>query len=142
MLLPGSKTTIDDLEAFRQEGWDVDLRAHVRRGGRVLGLCGGYQMLGKSLADPHGIEGAPRTVPGLGLLDVDTVMTPEKRLAAVTGASLPDGVPFSGYEMHIGATAGPDTARPPIGLGRSSTTTSLPESLAASSTRPRVEIYV
>lgn len=116
VLLPGSKTTIDDLEAFRQEGWDVDLRAHVRRGGRVLGLCGGYQMLGKSLADPHGIEGAPRTVPGLGLLDVDTVMTPEKRLAAVTGASLPDGVPFSGYEMHIGATAGPDTARPLLRL--------------------------
>ncbi|MCJ2103117.1 cobyric acid synthase [Methylobacterium sp. E-046] len=112
VLLPGSKTTIDDLEAFRQEGWDIDLRAHVRRGGRVLGLCGGYQMLGRSLADPHGIEGAPRTVPGLGLLEVDTVMTPQKRLAAVTGTSLPDGVPFAGYEMHIGATEGPDAARP------------------------------
>ncbi len=116
VLLPGSKTTIDDLEAFRREGWDVDLRAHVRRGGRVLGLCGGYQMLGKSLADPHGIEGAPRTVEGLGLLAVDTVMSPEKRLAAVTGTSLPDGVPFSGYEMHIGATAGPDAARPLLRL--------------------------
>ncbi|MCJ2064411.1 cobyric acid synthase [Methylobacterium sp. J-088] len=116
VLLPGSKTTIDDLEAFRQEGWDIDLRAHVRRGGRVLGLCGGYQMLGKSLADPHGIEGAPRTVPGLGLLDVATVMTPEKRLAAVTGTSLPDGVPFAGYEMHIGATEGPDAARPLLRL--------------------------
>jgi len=114
VLLPGSKTTIDDLEAFRQEGWDIDLRAHIRRGGRVLGLCGGYQMLGKSLADPHGIEGAPRTVPGLGLLD--TVMTPDKRLAAVTGTSLPDGVPFSGYEMHIGATEGPDAARPLLRL--------------------------
>ncbi len=116
VLLPGSKTTIDDLEAFRQEGWDIDLRAHVRRGGRVLGLCGGYQMLGQSLADPHGIEGAPRTVPGLGLLDVETVMTPEKRLVAVTGTSLPDGVPFSGYEMHIGATEGPDAARPLLRL--------------------------
>ncbi|WP_457108152.1 cobyric acid synthase [Methylobacterium sp. P5_C11] len=116
VLLPGSKTTIDDLEQFRAEGWDIDLRAHVRRGGRVLGLCGGYQMLGNSLADPHGIEGAPRTVPGLGLLAVDTVMTPEKRLAAVTGASLPDGVPFSGYEMHIGATEGPDAARPLLRL--------------------------
>ena len=112
VLLPGSKTTIDDLDAFRAEGWDIDLRAHVRRGGRVLGLCGGYQMLGRTLADPHGIEGAPRTVPGLGLLDVDTVMTPDKRLAAVTGTSLPDAVPFSGYEMHIGTTAGPDAARP------------------------------
>ncbi|MCJ2116607.1 cobyric acid synthase [Methylobacterium sp. J-001] len=116
VLLPGSKTTIDDLDAFRAEGWDVDLRAHVRRGGRVLGLCGGYQMLGRSLADPHGIEGAPRTVPGLGLLDVETVMTPDKRLAAATGTSLPDSVPFSGYEMHIGATHGPDAARPLLRL--------------------------
>lgn len=116
VLLPGSKTTIDDLDFFRAEGWDVDLRAHVRRGGRVLGLCGGYQMLGHSLADPHGIEGAPRTVPGLGLLAVDTVMTPEKRLAAVTGTSLPDGVPFAGYEMHIGATEGPDADRPLLRL--------------------------
>jgi adenosylcobyric acid synthase len=86
------------------------------RGGRVLGLCGGYQMLGRSLADPHGIEGAPRTVPGLGLLDVETVMTPDKRLAAATGTSLPDAVPFTGYEMHIGATHGPDAARPLLRL--------------------------
>jgi adenosylcobyric acid synthase len=116
VLLPGSKTTIDDLDVFRAQGWDIDLRAHVRRGGRVLGLCGGYQMLGRTLADPHGIEGAPRTVPGLGLLDVETVMTPDKRLAAVTGTSLPDAVPFSGYEMHIGATRGPDAARPLLRL--------------------------
>ncbi|MDP4005786.1 cobyric acid synthase [Methylobacterium sp. NEAU K] len=116
VLLPGSKTTIDDLDVFRAEGWDVDLRAHVRRGGRVLGLCGGFQMLGRTLADPHGIEGTPRTVPGLGLLDVETVMTPDKRLAAVTGTSLPDAVPFSGYEMHIGATSGPDAARPLLRL--------------------------
>ncbi|WP_200918730.1 cobyric acid synthase [Methylobacterium sp. Leaf102] len=112
VLLPGSKTTIADLDVFRSEGWDIDLAAHVRRGGRVLGLCGGYQMLGRRLADPFGIEGAPRTVPGLGLLDVETVMTPVKRLEAVTGTSLPDGVPFSGYEMHLGDTTGPDAARP------------------------------
>jgi adenosylcobyric acid synthase len=116
VLLPGSKTTIDDLEAFRAEGWDIDLRAHVRRGGRVLGLCGGYQMLGRRIDDPHGIEGAPRSVPGLGLLDIGTVMTPLKHLAAVTGTSLADGVPFSGYEMHVGDTTGPDTARPAIRL--------------------------
>ncbi|KQP42968.1 cobalamin biosynthesis protein CobQ [Methylobacterium sp. Leaf104] len=121
VLLPGSKTTIDDLEALRAEGWDIDIRAHVRRGGRVLGLCGGYQMLGRRIDDPHGIEGAPRSVPGLGLLDVETVMTPQKHLAAVTGTSLPDGVPFAGYEMHVGDTTGPDTARPAIRLadGRS-----------------------
>ncbi|MDO9429124.1 MAG: cobyric acid synthase [Methylobacterium sp.] len=116
VLLPGSKTTITDLDFFRAQGWDTDLLAHVRRGGRVLGLCGGYQMLGRSLADPHGIEGAPRTVPGLGLLDVATVMNPVKRLEAVTGTSLPDGVPFSGYEMHIGNTHGPDAARPLLGF--------------------------
>ncbi|GJD73761.1 cobyric acid synthase [Methylobacterium goesingense] len=116
VLLPGSKTTIDDLEAFRTEGWDIDLRAHVRRGGRVLGLCGGYQMLGRRIDDPHGIEGAPRSVPGLGLLDIETVMTPVKHLAAVTGTSLADGVPFSGYEMHVGDTTGPDTVRPAIRL--------------------------
>ncbi|MGU3362471.1 cobyric acid synthase [Methylobacterium sp. M6A4_1b] len=121
VLLPGSKTTIDDLEALRAEGWDIDIRAHVRRGGRVLGLCGGYQMLGRRIDDPHGIEGAPRSVPGLGLLDIETVMTPLKHLAAVTGTSLPDGVPFVGYEMHVGDTTGPDTARPAIRLadGRS-----------------------
>ncbi len=116
VLLPGSKTTIDDLDALRAEGWDIDIRAHLRRGGRVLGLCGGYQMLGRTLADPHGIEGAPRTVPGLGLLDVETVMTPEKRLEAVTGTSLADGLPLTGYEMHIGATSGPDAARPLVRL--------------------------
>ncbi len=116
VLLPGSKTTIDDLVFLRAEGWDVDIHAHVRRGGRVLGLCGGYQMLGRRIADPQGIEGAPRSVPGLGLLDVETVMTAQKRLQAVTGVSLPDAVPFAGYEMHVGETTGPDTARPLIRL--------------------------
>ena len=116
VLLPGSKTTIDDLDALRAAGWDIDIRAHLRRGGRVLGLCGGYQMLGRTLADPHGIEGAPRTVPGLGLLDVETVMTPDKRLEAVTGTSRADGLPFQGYEMHLGTTAGPDTERPLLDL--------------------------
>ncbi|WP_375408596.1 cobyric acid synthase [uncultured Methylobacterium sp.] len=114
VLLPGSKTTIDDLDFLRAQAWDVDIHAHVRRGGRVLGLCGGYQMLGRRIADPHGIEGAPRSVPGLGLLDVETVMTPVKRLEGVTGVTMPDDVPFAGYEMHVGETNGPDTARPLI----------------------------
>ena len=78
--------------------------------------CGGYQMLGRTLSDPHGIEGAPRTVPGLGLLDVATVMTPVKRLEAVTGTTLADGVPFAGYEMHVGDTTGPDAGRPLVRL--------------------------
>ncbi len=110
VILPGSKTTIPDLADFRREGWDIDLLAHVRRGGRVLGLCGGYQMLGRSIADPEGFEGPPATVPGLGLLDVDTVLAGEKRLVAVTGTA--DGAPFSGYEMHMGVTEGPGRARP------------------------------
>ncbi|MBB3712906.1 adenosylcobyric acid synthase [Limimaricola variabilis] len=111
VLIPGSKSTIADLTAFRAEGWDIDLKAHVRRGGRVLGICGGYQMLGHSIADPEGIEGAPGSVEGLGLLDVETVMHPEKRLGLVRGR-LRDGGAIDGYEIHIGETAGPDhTAR-------------------------------
>ena len=112
IVLPGSKTTIDDCAFLQAQGWDIDIRAHLRRGRRVLGLCGGYQMLGRSIADPEGIEGAPRSLPGLGLLDVETVMTGEKRLVAVTGTTLADGLPFAGYEMHVGDTTGPDAARP------------------------------
>jgi adenosylcobyric acid synthase len=108
VLLPGSKTPIDDLLFICAQGWDVDLKAHVRRGGQVLGLCGGYQMLGRRIDDPHGIEGeAGRSVEGLGLLDVTTTLTARKRLEAVTGTTLSDGMPLSGYEMHIGETTGP-----------------------------------
>lgn len=114
VLLPGSKTTIDDLLFIRRQGWDIDLKAHLRRGGRVLGLCGGYQMLGTRIDDPFGIEGETgRSVEGLGLLDVATTLTAKKRLEAVTGTSV-DGVPLSGYEMHIGETSGPDASRQPF----------------------------
>jgi adenosylcobyric acid synthase len=115
VLLPGSKTTIDDLLFLREQGWDIDIAAHVRRGGRVLGICGGYQMLGRTIADPDGIEGAPRSVPGLGLIAVDTVLTGDKSLVAVTGTSA--GAAFSGYEMHLGVTTGEDCARPFAMLG-------------------------
>ncbi|MCS0496388.1 cobyric acid synthase [Ancylobacter sp. MQZ15Z-1] len=110
VILPGSKSTIPDLAALRANGWDIDIAAHVRRGGRVLGLCGGYQMLGRTLSDPDGIEGPPGTVPGLGLIEVDTVLSGEKRLVAVTGTA--ESVSFSGYEMHMGVTEGPGRARP------------------------------
>ena len=103
VILPGSKATIADLAALRAEGWDIDLRAHHRRGGRILGLCGGYQMLGRSVADPEGCEGPPGRVDGLGLLPVDTVLGGSKRLVAVSGTA--GGVPFTGYEMHLGRTA-------------------------------------
>jgi adenosylcobyric acid synthase len=111
VLLPGSKATIADLAAFRAAGFDIDIAAHVRRGGRVLGLCGGYQMLGRRLDDPDGAEGPPGAVDGLGLLDVTTRLTADKRLVSVTGATA-DGMPFAGYEMHMGATSGADAARP------------------------------
>ncbi len=111
VLLCGSKSTIADLEVLKKSGLDIDIKAHVRRGGYVLGLCGGYQMLGNTIADPKGIEGPPATVEGLGLLDVDTVLTGDKRLASVTGSSF-DGTSFSGYEMHVGVTTGKDCDRP------------------------------
>jgi adenosylcobyric acid synthase len=108
VVLPGSKTTLADLHAFRVEGWDVDLAAHVRRGGHVVGLCGGFQMLGQSVADPLGIEGPPGAADGLGYLPVATRLTGDKRLSPVAGRAA--GAPFRGYEMHMGETTG--AARP------------------------------
>jgi len=104
VILPGSKATLADLAALRDAGWDVDLTAHVRRGGHVLGICGGYQMLGRTVADPQGIEGPPAKVDGLGLLDVETVLEGDKVLVDVSGTL--HGVPFKGYEMHVGRTSG------------------------------------
>jgi len=117
VVIPGSKSTRGDLEMMRKEGWDIDIRAHWRRGGRVIGLCGGYQMLGRRVVDPDGIEGAPGETDGLGLLDVETVMRPEKRLARVCGRHVASGAPLSGYEIHIGRTDGPDRARPFAEIG-------------------------
>src|SRR5262249_46561066 len=116
IVIPGSKSTIADMEFMRAQGWDIDILAHVRHGGRVLGICGGYQMLGTRISDPDGIEGPPRTVPGLGLLDVETVMTGDKTLREVTGVlvgtSHSAAVAFAGYEMHIGSTTGAGVQRP------------------------------
>ena len=111
VLLVGSKATIADLAALRAEGWDIDLAAHIRRGGRVLGLCGGYQMLGQSIADPHEIEGTEGIVAGLGHLDVETVMAPIKHLSLKEGHHPASGTPLTGYEIHIGETTGPDRSR-------------------------------
>jgi adenosylcobyric acid synthase len=116
ILLPGSKATIADLKALRREGWDIDILAHRRRGGRVLGLCAGYQMLGMRVADPQGIEGPPETVPGLGLLDVETVLTDDKALILVEGTDRATGAGLRGYEMHVGTTSGADAARPMLTL--------------------------
>ncbi len=117
VILPGSKSTRGDLAFLRAQGWDIDLAAHRRRGGHVLGICGGFQMLGRSVADPLGIEGAAGTDAGLGMLDIDTVMTPDKRLTEVAATHAATQVPFRGYEIHIGQSDGPDRARPFAHLG-------------------------
>ena len=119
VILPGSKATIADLATLREAGWDIDLQAHLRRGGRVLGICGGYQMLGRRIADPHGIEGPPGSVAGLCLLEAETVLGGDKVLVEVTGRTAAEGVPFSGYEMHVGRTT--TTARPLLDLGQGRT---------------------
>jgi adenosylcobyric acid synthase len=117
ILIPGSKSTMGDLRFLRAQGWDIDILAHHRRGGRVLGLCGGYQMLGRTIADPGGVEGPAGTVAGLGLLDVETVISGDKTTIAVSGRHVPSGEAVRGYEIHLGRTAGPDCARPVVDLG-------------------------
>jgi adenosylcobyric acid synthase len=112
ILIPGSKATRADLAALRQAGWDTDIRAHVRAGKAVIGICGGYQMLGRTIADPLGIEGAPGTSEGLGLLEVDTTLTEVKQLRTQDARHVASGTAIAGYHMHMGKTVGPDTARP------------------------------
>lgn len=103
VILPGTKATIADLAFLREQGWDIDLAAHVRRGGQVIGICGGYQMLGTGIADPDGIEGVAGQVAGLGLLPVETVIAGNKTTRPATG-KLADGAAFAGYEIHAGVT--------------------------------------
>jgi adenosylcobyric acid synthase len=112
IIIPGSKATIADLAYFRAQGWDIDLAAALRRGAHVLGLCGGYQMLGQTIVDPDGIEGASGQVAGLGLLDVVTTMTADKRVTETAARHIASGTAVGGYEIHIGRTSGPDCARP------------------------------
>ena len=112
VVVPGSKSTIGDLIRLRENGWDRDLAAHRARGGHVVGICGGYQMLGRTVRDPDGIEGGVREAEGLGLLDIETVMEPEKTVRNVSARSVAFDVPLEGYEIHVGRTTGPDCARP------------------------------
>ena len=112
VLLPGSKSTLADLAFLRRQGWDIDIAAHRRRGGVVVGLCGGYQMLGTRVADPRGVEGPVGDAPGLGLLDVKTVLSADKTLLRVAGHEESSGQAVRGYEIHLGETAGPDRRQP------------------------------
>jgi adenosylcobyric acid synthase len=117
VIIPGSKSTMADLAAVRTTGWDIDLQAHVRRGGRVLGLCGGYQMLGHTIHDPKGLEGTAGSGRGLSLLDVETTLLPEKTLTRITATHVASGKEISGYEIHLGSTHGPDCVRPFARIG-------------------------
>ena len=110
--LPGSKSVRDDLAWLRQQAWEPYLLRHLRYGGRILGLCGGFQMLGRSVVDPHGLEGSPGSSAGLGLLEVDTVLEADKRLRRVHGRLAWGDATVSGYEIHAGVTTGPGLQRP------------------------------
>jgi adenosylcobyric acid synthase len=119
VVIPGSKSTIADLAHFRENGWDRDLAAHRRRGGHIVGLCGGYQMLGHRVSDPDGVEGAATEAEGLGMLDVETVMAARKTVRNTKARSVRFDTPLEGYEIHMGETKGPDCLRPVAMIGGS-----------------------
>ncbi len=112
VILFGTKSTLGDLRFLRSQGWDHDILAHARTGGRVLGLCGGYQMLGSRIEDAEGMDGRPGREPALGLLDVHTEMSGAKAVRPVEGRCLSTGLPVTGYEIHVGETTGKDCERP------------------------------
>jgi adenosylcobyric acid synthase len=117
IVLPGSKAVQVDLDWLRVQGWDEAIRRHLRYGGKLIGLCGGYQMLGRMLHDPHGVEGEAGSRPGLDLLDCETVLALEKQLKNVSGVLVLPGAPaMAGYEIHMGVTSGPALARPALRL--------------------------
>ncbi|MYF70993.1 MAG: cobyric acid synthase [Proteobacteria bacterium] len=117
VILFGTKSTLGDLRFLRSQGWDHDILAHARTGGRVLGLCGGYQMLGSRIEDAEGVDGRPGQEPGLGLLDVHTEMSGSKAVRPVEGRCVSTGLPVTGYEIHVGRTTGKDCVRPMFDLG-------------------------
>lgn len=112
VLIPGTKSTRGDLKFLRAQGWDIDLLAHHRRGGRIMGICGGYQMLGKIICDPDGVDGPAGDIDGLGLLDVSTKMQNRKTVIDVTATHAQSQISFAGYEIHMGKTEGADCSRP------------------------------
>ncbi|MCC3304489.1 cobyric acid synthase [Sneathiella sp. HT1-7] len=120
ILLPGSKATLADMDFIRSQGWDIDIQAHVRQDGTVIGLCAGYQMLGRKLSDPDGIEGPARTIDGLGLLDFETILTAEKKLIEEDGSEHLTGTKIRGYHMHVGRSTGPALDRPFVTLASGS----------------------
>ena len=116
IILPGSKSVRGDLAQLRERGWDKAIERHLRYGGKLIGICGGLQMLGREVHDPLGLEGAAGSSPGLGLFDYVTVLEAEKQLRNVAGVLSLEGVPVSGYEIHAGVTAGPALEQPAVQL--------------------------
>lgn len=116
IILPGSKSVRADLARLREHGWDAAIARHLRYGGKVFGICGGLQMLGTRIDDPHGLEGPAGSSAGLGLLDYATVLEPEKQLRNVRGRLALDDLDVSGYEIHAGVSAGPALAAPAVRL--------------------------
>ncbi len=116
IILFGTKSSLGDLAFLREQGWDHDIIAHARAGGRVLGICGGFQMLGKRIVDTDGIDGPAGEAPGLGLLDIETTMCPGKRIGPVRGECASSGIELEGYEIHVGRVTGRDLQRPLLRL--------------------------
>ncbi|MEM7291436.1 MAG: cobyric acid synthase CobQ, partial [Pseudomonadota bacterium] len=116
VVLPGSKSTISDLIELRENGWEEPILQFAQRGGPVIGICGGYQILGKIIRDPKGLEGDVTEINGLGLLDAETELRPEKKVSNFETHSLEFGCELNGYEIHMGYTDGPDCARPMVGM--------------------------
>jgi len=112
ILIPGTKATIGDLKYLRSQNWHIDILSHYRRGGWVVGLCGGYQMLGKVIRDPEGLEGPAGEAEGLGLLNVETTMEPSKTLWEIDGQEIESGQAVAGYHIHMGETEGTDRGSP------------------------------
>jgi adenosylcobyric acid synthase len=116
IVLPGSKNTISDLQWLVNNNWSGSIARHLRYGGKLLGICGGYQMIGKMIHDPAGIEGDPGSRPGLSLMDFETTLEPVKQLSRVTGTLFASDIPVQGYEIHMGITTGSDLYRPAVKL--------------------------
>jgi len=117
VVIPGTKSTVGDMHFLVEQGWDHDIIAIARRGGRVLGVCGGYQLLGKAIHDPSGVDGDACSIAGIGLLDVETHMLDKKNTQPVTGMCARSKLDVTGYEIHMGKTSGADSSRPMFNLG-------------------------
>ncbi|WP_295440695.1 cobyric acid synthase [uncultured Thiodictyon sp.] len=116
IILPGSKSVGADLNWLRERGWVEAIHRHLRYGGKLIGICGGFQMLGRAIHDPLGLEGPPGSTAGLGLLEFETTLESEKRLTNVSGRLALGDAPVTGYEIHAGVSTGPALGRPAVYL--------------------------